>query len=161
MLMESELVEDQLPLMVVMQEFQLLLLVISTAKLVGGLLDTRLEVQMPLVFCHFINHLIPTTSDSMESTSLTEHFVTTSGPTLLEYQKGGIDINKTTVHAVILIILIMHTLHHLLEMTTTVNQAIQLKHLSIITFTLKINSGMATSVKVCVAAMENLLHGSV
>ena len=114
---------------------------------------------MLLAIWHFINHLTPTMS--MESVSLTEHLVTTSGPTLLEYQKGGIDINETTVHAVILIILIMHTLHHLWEITTTVNQAIQLKHLSIITFTLKINSGMATSVKVCVAAMENLLHGSV
>jgi hypothetical protein len=89
------------------------------------------------------------------------HLVTTSGPTLLVYLRDGIDTNETTVRAATLVILIMHTLHRLLEITTTVNQAIQKLHLSMAAFIPMIDSGMASSVKVCVAAMVNLLRGSV
>ena len=98
---------------------------------------------------------------SMESASLMEHLATTSGPMLLVYLKNVMEPNETTVHVAILVILIMHTLRCLLETTTTANQEIQKIHLSMAAFTLKIDSGMAGSVKVSVAKMGNLLHGSV
>ena len=69
--------------------------------------------------------------------------------------------NVTIAHAVTLVILIMHIHHHLLETTTTVNQAIWRAHLSFIIYIWLILSGTVSSVKVSVAAMENLLHGSV
>ena len=131
----------------------------STAECVGELLAIRLEVQMLLVFYQLINHLTPTMS--MESVSLMEHLVTTSGPMLLVYLRDCIDISEITVHAATLVILIMHSLHHLLEIITTANQEIQVIHLFMGTFIPKIDSGMASSVKASVAAMGNLLHGSV
>ena len=60
-----------------------------------------------------------------------------------------------------LVIPIVHSHHHLLEITTTVNQEIQQTHMVLIIYTTLTFSGMASSVKVSVAAMENLLHGSV
>ena len=97
---------------------------------------------------------------SIESVSLMEHLVTTSGPILLVYQKGGIFSKAVTVHVVTPVIKVMYTLHHLLETTTTVSQATQQIQLFMIIFTLKIHSGMASSVKVSVVAMENFLHSS-
>ena len=47
------------------------------------------------------------------------------------------------------------------KINTTVNQAIPIVNLLVITFTPLIHSGMGSSVKVSVVAMENLLHGSV
>ena len=133
--------------------------VVSTAECVEELLAIRLEVQTPLAIKQLHNHLTPTMS--MESVSLMEHLVTTFGPMLLVCLKGGMLSKAVTVHAAILVILTMHTHYRLLETTTTVNLAIQQIRLFTITFVVEINSGMVSSVKVCVAAMENLLHGSV
>ena len=106
-----------------------------------------------------LHSLTPTMS--MESVSLTDHLVAISGPMLLVYQKEDGQAKAVTAHVVTLVILVMYTLHHLLETITTVNRATQQIHLFMTTFTLKMYSGMASSVKASVAAMENLLHGSV
>ena len=59
-------------------------------------------------------------------------------------------------------IITMYDLLHLLEMTTTVNQEIlQQRQSLVLTYTPPILSGMGSSVRASVAAMENLLHGSV
>jgi hypothetical protein len=107
----SELVEGLVLLEVVVQLLPLLP-VVSTAECGGEPLGIRLAVQMPfkLVFWQLINQLTPTMS--MESVSLMEHLVTTSGPMLLVYLRDSIEANETTVHAATLVIVTMHTLHH-------------------------------------------------
>ena len=74
--------------------------------------------------------------------------------------EGDYPPNKIIVHAVTLVILVMYIHHHFLEITITVNQEI-LPVYSHVIYTQEIDSGMVSSVKVSVAAMENLLHGSV
>ena len=107
----------------------------------------------------FHNQLIPIMS--MESVSLMEHLVTTSGPMLLVYQKEIMVPTNTIVHAATPTILIMYSHKILLEITTTVKQVIQQINGLITVCTLTTHSGMVSSVKVSVAAMENLLRGSV
>ena len=58
-------------------------LVVCTAECAGEFLDIDSEVQMCFLFMQLINHLIQLMS--MESVSLMEHLVTTSGPMLLVY----------------------------------------------------------------------------
>ena len=89
------------------------------------------------------------------------HLGVISGPWQLVYQKEGIPSNETIALAATLVILVVYSHLHLLEITTTVNQAIQQAHLFLVIFTPLTLSGMASSVRVSVAAMENLLHGSV
>ena len=80
---------------------------------------------------------------------------------LLVYQQEAIQVNTITVHAATLVILETYTPHRLLEITTTVNQATLPLDLFEVCCTLPIDSGMGSSVKVSVAAMGNLPHGSV
>ena len=108
--------------------FDSMLLVVNTAECVGELLVIKSEIQMPFLVFKQFHKLIPTMS--MESVSLMEHLITTSEHMLLVYQKDSIDSNETTVLAATLVILTMHTHDILLEITTTVNQAIQRPHLS-------------------------------
>ena len=157
MVAQSELVEYQLASMQVVQLLSTLPIV-STAECVEELLDIRLEVQMPLVWKLLHNHLTPTMS--MESVSLMDYLVITSEPLLLVYQKDFIDTKMSIVHAANLMMLVIHSPHHLLETTTIANRAIQPVASLFITSTVVIHSGMASSVKVSVVAMENL-HGSV
>ena len=74
--------------------------------------------------------------------------------------EGDFD-QPTTVPAVIQVHqqIIIH--HHSLVTTTTVSLAIQQTHSLTISSSAAIHSGMGSSVKVSVAVMENLLHGSV
>ena len=87
------LVEDLL-LEVVVQLLSMLS-VVSTAECVGELLAISLEVQMHSVIYQFHES---TRTMHMESVSLMEHLVTTSGPMLQVYLKA-ITGNRTTVHA--------------------------------------------------------------
>ena len=89
------------------------------------------------------------------------HLGVTSGPWQLVYQKEGFPTNNTIALAVILVIPIIQSHLHLLEITTTVSQAIQPTGGLVVICTPLTLSGMASSVRVSVAAMENLLHGSV
>ena len=91
------------------------------------------------------------------------HLGITSGPWQLVYQKEHTPHKGGTVLAATLAIPIttMYLHLHLLEITTTVNQEIQQMLTFFITCTPLTLSGMAISVKASVAAMENLLHGSV
>ena len=83
------------------------------------------------------------------------------GLSQLVYQKKGLQASQDlVVLASSLVILNSHHLH-LLEITTTVNRAIQQMNLWAVIYTPPIHSGMVSSVKASVAAMESLLHGSV
>ena len=70
-------------------------------------------------------------------------------------------MRQLIVHAANLTILAMHSLQYLLEITTIVNQVIQRTHMYGGTCIVETDSGTVSSVEVSVAAMENLLHGSV
>ena len=146
--------EFQILQAVVVQEL-VILPVASTAECVGESSAISLEVQMLLVF-NDSTHIM-----SLESVSLTEYLVTISGPMLLVYRKEAMRINEITVHVATLVILITYTPHRLLEITTTANQATLPLNLFKVSYTLPIDSGMGSSVKVSVAAMGNILHGSV
>ena len=76
-------------------KLHLTLQTVSTSECVGELLAVRLEVQMPLATMLFHNHL--TLTMSMESVSLMEHLVTTSGPMLLVYQKHPMRQPNTSI----------------------------------------------------------------
>ena len=80
------------------------------------------------------------------------HVGITSGPWQLVIQKEGIPTRRTIALAANLMVTDSHL--HLLEITTTVNQEIQPAHLFPITCTPLILSGMASSVKASVTAME-------
>ena len=157
--MVSGLTEDHVLQVVVAQALSMLSDV-STAECVGELLAIRLEIQMPLAIRQLHMHKLTLTM-SMESVSLMEYLVTTSGPMLLVYQKEAMKSNKTIVHVVIPVTQAANFHHLLLKTTTTVSPATQGARWRVSSYTTLTHSGMVSSVKVSVAAMENLLHGSV
>ena len=83
-----------------------------------------------------------------------EYLVTTSGPMLLLYLKESIGTKMTIAHAATLHILMMLFYHCSLETTTIVNQATQQTHFNGIIYIAETLSGMASSAKASVAAME-------
>ena len=80
----------------------------------------------------------------------------------LVYQKAS---SKAALNVIVLVMIptiqTMLLFPPISVITTTVNQTIQQTHTLEITCILMTHSGMASSVKVSVAAMESLLHGSV
>ena len=155
---KSGLVEDHRVHQVAVQPHSILL-VISIAGCVGERLAIKLEVQMHLVIWQRDNHLIHTMS--MESASLTEHLVATSGPLLLVFQKEVTGIKVPIVLVATIVIQTIHFPLQWLEIITTVNQPTQQTNLTKIIFTAMTNSGMGSSVKVSAVVMESLHHGSV
>ena len=92
---------------------------------------------------------------SLESVWHTEYLATTSGHLLL------VQISSSTVPAMAPTIQTVKSHHRLLEITTTVSQAIQRVLLLATKFTSMTHSGMVSSVRASAVVMENLLHGSV
>jgi hypothetical protein len=80
---------------------------------------------------------------------------------LLAYRKELVLPKVSTVHAASLMMLVTRLHRRLLETTTIANREIQPMISLVITSTAVIHSGMASSVKVSVAAMGNPLRGSV
>ena len=86
------------------------------------------------------------------------HLVTMSGPTLLAQLKEVIFSAVTALALILQHNELYH--HHLLVMITVVNQGMQEVHTKVITYTIWIHSGMASSVKVSAAAMEMVQCGA-
>ena len=93
-----------------------ILLVISIAGCVVKRLAIKLEVQIHLVIWQRDNHLIHTMS--MESASLTEHLIATSGPLLLVFQK---EVTGIKVPIVLVATIVTQTIHSPLQWLEIIN----------------------------------------